>query len=153
MSQQNPSPRKAVVAFGVPMSQTIINALGALSMADGSAWDAEDAIYAYRDHAQADRDPWYDLEHTLSNRLDAEEALALAEGLAAGVEQGQPANPSPGTEDQVLDCWGVHAMTHSTRRERVRALSRLVASRQSPSAVLAALTAAVVALPQVVVQS
>ena len=148
MSQQNPSPRKAVVAFGVTMNQTIINALGALIMADGSAWDAEDALYAYRDHAQADRDSWYDLELSLSNRLDAEAALTLAEGLAAGVAQGQPANPTSGTEDQVLDCWSVHTMTDSTRRERVRALSRVVASRESPSAVLAALTAAVAALPQ-----
>lgn len=148
MSQQNPSPRKAVIAFGVSMSQSIINALGALIAESGSAWDAEDSLYAYRDHAQADRAPWYALEQALSNRLDPEEALTLAEGLAAGVEQGQPANPSSGTEQQVLDCWGVHTMTNSTRRERVRALSRLVASRQSPSAVIAALTAAVSALPQ-----
>lgn len=148
MSQQSPSPRKAVVAFGVTMTQTIINALGALIMADGSAWEAEDALYAYRDHASADRDPWYDLEASLANRLDPEAALALAEGLAAGVAQGQPANPTSGTEGQVLDCWAVHTLTDSTRRERVRALSRVVASRESPSAVLAALTAAVEALPQ-----
>lgn len=149
MSQQNPSPRKAVVAFGVPMSQTIINALGVVIANNGSPWDAEDMIYACRDHAQADRATWATLETLLAGRADPEEALLFIESIAANVIQGQPPNPSSGTESEVLECWGAHALTAPARRARLRALSRLVADRSSPGVLLAALVAAAEALPAV----
>lgn len=147
MSQQNPSPRKAVVAFGVPMTQLIINNLGAFIANDGTPWEAEDAIYAYRDHSPADREAWHELETLLSTRLEIGPAMALVEGLANGGPPGQPPNPTSGTEDQVLEIWAVHLQTPQEYRERMRALSRKVATRDLPSAVLAALTAAVTALP------
>lgn len=143
MTQQNPSPRKAVVAFGVPMNQTIINALGGVLASGGTPWDAEDAVYAFRDHAVADRPTWLALETALAGRADPEAALVLAESLANGATEGQPPNPSQGTEADVIALFEAHALTANSRKARVRALSRVVANREQPSAVLAALVAAV----------
>lgn len=151
MTQQNPAPRHAVaVGFGVPMNSTILAALGLLlidAVEASGRWDAEDSIYAFRDHAATDREAWVALETALATRADPEAALELAEGLANGAPQGQPPNPTNGTEAQVLAIWGAHALTAPARRARVRALSRVVADRTSPAAVLAALAAAVDALP------
>lgn len=149
MSQQRPSPRQAVVAFIGSMSGTITTALGAFIAGGGSAWDAEDAIYAFRDLNATDRPTWLTLETTLANRADPEAALTFVEGLAAAAAQGQPPNPSSGSEADVLAIWSTHLLTNSARRARLRALSRVIASRENPDILLAGLVAAAGAYPAV----
>lgn len=147
MTQQKPSPRQAVISFGVPMSQSIIVALGALISADGSPWEAEDSLYALRDHSPLNRPLWVALELAIQSKADPEQALSLAESTAAGMTEGQPPNPTSGTESDVIAVWDAHRATASSRRARLRALSRVIANRVSPDFVLAALQAGVDSLP------
>ncbi len=59
----------------------------------------------------------------------------------SGVAPGNAPAPSGGSLQEVIDCWNTHAQTAPSRRVRVRALSRVVAGSEFPTAVLESLAA------------